>query len=103
MSEAELKITIDMSGANMATINPYNKMHKPAIVLRQCTYLIFIVGQDSRAGKRVTRPMLGFKSFWTARCTIVGIAVRDAQCTAQLARRENAPQTPAEQCYTLAA
>ena len=28
---------------------------------------------DHRAVKRMTRPMLGFKSLWAARCTIAGI------------------------------
>ena len=52
--------------ANTAAINHSNKMHKTAIVLPQCTYLNNIVEQDHRAGKRITRPMLGFKSFWAA-------------------------------------
>jgi putative transposase len=64
------KITIDQSGANTAAITHYNKIHKTAIVIRHCKYLNNIVEQDHRAVKRLTRPMLGFKSFWSARCTI---------------------------------
>jgi putative transposase len=32
-----------------------------------------MVEQDHRAVKRVTRSMLGFKSFETARCTLTGV------------------------------
>jgi DDE domain len=59
--------------------------------------------QDHRAVKRVTRPMLGFKSFWSAWCTIAGIEVMHAIRKGQLRRPGNAPQTPAGQFYALAA
>ncbi len=67
------KITIDQSGANTAAIKRYNKTHKTAIFIRHCTYLNNIVEQDHRAVKRLTRPMLGFKSFWAARCTLAAL------------------------------
>jgi len=69
------KITIDRSGANTAAITHYNQTHKTAIVIRHCKYLNNVVEQDHRAVKRLTRPMLGFKSFWAARCTIAGMEV----------------------------
>ena len=97
------KITIDQSGANTAAITRYNKTHKTAIVIRQCKYLINVVEQDHRAVKRLTRPMLGFKSFWAARCTIIGIEVMHAIRKGQLATAGSRPQTPAEQFYALAA
>jgi putative transposase len=53
--------------------------------------------------KPKVRPMLGFKSFWAARCTIAGIEVMHAIRKGQLASMGNAPQTPAEQFYALAA
>ena len=53
--------------------------------------------------KRLTRPMLGFKSFWSARCTIAGIEVMHAIRKGQLLTSENAPCTPAERFYALAA
>ena len=62
-----------------------------------------IVEQDHRAVKRVVRPMLGFKSFWAARCTIAGIEVMHALRKGQLAITESMAQTPAEQFYALAA
>ena len=64
------KITIDQSGSNTAAIKQYNKTHKTTIIIRQSKYLNNMVEQDHRAVKRVVRPMLGFKSFWAARCTI---------------------------------
>jgi len=97
------KITIDKSGANTAAITHYNKTHKTAIIIRQSKYLNNIVEQDHRAVKRITRPMLGFNSFWTARCTIMGIEVMHAIRKGQLLIPEHAPQTPAEQFYALAA
>jgi len=69
------KITIDQSGSNTAAINCYNETHKTTIVIRQSKYLHNIVEQDPSAMKRVVRPILGFKSFWSARCTIAGIEV----------------------------
>jgi transposase-like protein len=97
------KITIDQSGSNTAAITLYNKMHKTGIVIRQCKYLNNLVEQDHRAVKRLTRPMLGFKSFWAACCTIAGIEVMHAIRKGQLPSTGNAPQTPAEQFYALAA
>jgi transposase-like protein len=59
--------------------------------------------QDHRAVKRLTRPMLGFKSFWAACCTIAGIEVRHAIRKGQLRTPGNPLPTPAEQFYSLAA
>ena len=41
--------------------------------MRQIKYLNNIVEQDHRAIKRQTRPMLGFKSFWSAAVTLAGV------------------------------
>jgi putative transposase len=97
------KITIDQSGSNTAAITHYNQTHKTAIVIRHSKYLNNLVEQDHRAVKRLTRPMLGFKSFWAARCTIAGIEVMHAIRKGQLATTESGAQTPAEQFYALAA
>ena len=67
------KITIDGSDANEATIKSYNEAHGTCIVIRQVKYLNNMVEQDQRGVKRVTRPMLGFKSFEAAQDTLVGI------------------------------
>ena len=97
------KITIDKSGANTAAITHYNQTHKTAIVIRHSKYLNNIVEQDHRAVKRLVRPMLGFKSFWAARCTIAGIEVMHAIRKGQMITSGRLLQTPAEQFYTLAA
>jgi putative transposase len=97
------KITIDKSGANTAAITHYNKTHKTAIVIRHSKYLNNLVEQDHRAVKRLIHPMLGVKSFWAARCTIAGMEVMHAIRKGQLQTPENAPPTPAEQFYALAA
>jgi putative transposase len=78
-------------------------MHKTAIVIRQSQYLNNLVEQDHRAVKRLVRPMLSFKSFWSARCTIAGIEVMHAIRKGQLASAGTGSQTPAEQFYALAA
>jgi len=44
-----------------------------AIAIRQVKYLNNVVEQDHRAVKRVTRPMLRFKSFEAAQDTLIGI------------------------------
>ena len=97
------KITIDKSGSNTAAIRHYNKLHQTAIIMRHSKYLNNLVEQDHRAVKRLTHPMLGFKSFWAACCTIAGIEVMHAIRKGQLLPSENGSQTPAEQFYALAA
>jgi hypothetical protein len=47
--------------------------------------------------------MLGFKSFWAARCTIAGMEVMHAIHKGQLETTGTVSQTPAEQFYALAA
>jgi hypothetical protein len=49
------------------------------------------------------RPILGFKSFWTACGTIAGIEVMQAIRKGQLATTETVSQTLVEQFYALAA
>ena len=66
-------INIDKSGANTAGIKQYNVDENRRIKIRQCKYLNNIVVQDHRFIKRIIRPMLGFKSFRSARATLAGI------------------------------
>jgi putative transposase len=66
-------ITIDGSEANEAAIRRYNEAHGTNIIIRQVKYLNNMVEQDHRGVKRVTRPMLGFKSFAAAQDTLAGI------------------------------
>ena len=94
------KITIDKSGANTAAVESYNAEHDAGIELRQVKYLNNIVEQDHRAIKRKTRPLLGFKSFWSAAITLAGIELMHMIRKGQL---KGAGQLrPAQQFYSLA-
>jgi putative transposase len=67
------KVTMDKSGADQAGLEQLNKEREVPITIRQVKYLNNIVKQDHRAIKRITRPMLGFKSFRAARAILAGI------------------------------
>jgi putative transposase len=97
-------ITIDGSEANAAAIRGYNEAHGTAIGIRQVKYLNNVVEQDHRSVKRVTRPMLGFKSFAAAQYTLVGIELMHMLRKGQMRRGQGEEDlTPAEQFYRLAA
>ena len=67
------KVAMDKSGANKAAIDAINAGRDVPIVVRQVKYLNNIVEQDHRVIKRVTRPMLNFKSFRSASSVLAGI------------------------------
>ena len=100
------KITIDKSGANTAAVESYHVEQESGIELRvaglgpQVKYLNNIVEQDHRAIKRLTRPMLGFKSFWSAVITLTGIELMHMIRKGQL--KDAAQARPAQQFYSLA-
>ena len=97
-------ITIDGSDANEAAIRRYNEEHGTAIAIRQVKYLNNIVEQDHRAVKRVTRPMLGFKSFDAAQDTRVGIELMHMIKKRQMVVEAGEEgRTAAELFYSLAA
>ena len=97
-------ITIDGSDANEAAIKRYNEEHGTAIAIRQVKYLNNIVEQDHRGVKRVTRPMLGFKSFAAAQDTLAGIELMHMVRKRQLVVEEkDEGLTAAELFYSLAA
>jgi putative transposase len=98
-----LPITIDGSEANAAAIRTYNQEHGTTITIRQVKYVNNLVEQDHRSVKRVTRPMLGFKSFDAAQSTLVGIELMHMLRKGQLADGVAQDLTPAEQFYSLAA
>jgi putative transposase len=95
-----IKITIDKSGANTAAIGSYNTDHKSGIEMRQIKYLNNIVEQDHRAIKRQIRPMLGFKSFWSAAVTLAGVELMQMIRKGQLLLRGEL--CSAQQFYSLA-
>jgi putative transposase len=97
-------ITIDGSKANAAAIKRYNEEHGTAIIIRQVKYLNNIIEQDHRGVKRMTRPMLGFKSYAAAQATLIGIELMHMLKKGQLVGEEGAEGlTPAKQFYALAA
>jgi len=97
-------ITIDGSDANEAAIKSYNQEHGTTIAIRQVKYLNNIVEQDHRAVKRITRPMLGFKAFDAAQCTLAGVELMHMIKKRQLVvEAGDEGLTAAEQFYALAA
>ena len=97
-------ITIDGGEANEAAIKRYNEAHGTHIIIRQVKYLNNIVEQDHRAVKRVTRPMLGFKSFDAAQATLAGVELMHMLKKQQMmVEAGDEGLTAAEQFYALAA
>ena len=96
------KITIDKSGANTAAIESVKADACVDILMRQCKYLNNIVEQDHRAIKRITRPMLGFKSLWSARIIIAGIETMHMIQKGQIKCPEGSAMSAAQQFYSLA-
>src|SRR5438046_2271554 len=97
-------ITIDGSAANEAATKSYNEEHGTAIATRNNKYHNKSVEQDHRGVKRVTRPMLGFKSFDAAQGTLVGIELMHMIKKKQLVvEAGDEGLTAAELFYSLAA
>ncbi len=96
------KITIDKSGANIAAIESVKADACVDILMRQNTYLNNIVEQDHRAIKRITRPMLGFKSFSSARILIAGIETMHMIRKGQMDCPGGQNMSAAQQFYSLA-
>ena len=104
------KVTMDKSGANKSGIDYVNSflvllsifMKTPfQILVRQIKYLNNIVEQDHRAVKKITKPMMGFKAFHSAKATIAGIELHHMLKKGQHKVDSNTPLY--EQFYALAA
>ena len=96
------KVTMDKSGANKAAIDAINVGRDVPIVVRQVKYLNNIVEQDHRAIKRVTRPMLNFKSFRCASCVLAGVELMHMIRKGQVAIDDADAMSFADQFYALA-
>lgn len=96
------KVTMDKSGANKAAIDEINANREKPIVVRQVKYLNNIVGQDHRAVKRITKPMLGFKSFQSAKNILAGIELMHMIRKGQMMMAGADKMSFAEQFYALA-
>ena len=97
------KVTIDKSGANTAAIEALKEDTSHAIEIRQNKYLNNLVEQDHRAVKRIVRPMLGFKTFHSARITLQGIELLHMIKKGQMITVDGQDFSAAEQFYSLAA
>ena len=89
-------------GLHALAIVSYNAEHGTQIDIRQCKYLNNIVEQDHRGVKRITRLMLGFKSFDAAQSTLVGIELMHMIKKRQMEGDEVEGLTATEQFYALA-
>tara|TARA_B110000902_G_C14053266_1_gene492543 strand:+ start:86 stop:763 length:678 start_codon:yes stop_codon:yes gene_type:complete len=96
-------VNIDKSGANKASVNKFNIENNRRVKIRQCKYLNNIVEQDHRRIKRITRLILGFKSFRTAQSTLAGIELVAMLKKGQMKKNMVGTLSPAEQFYALAA
>jgi putative transposase len=97
------KVTIDKSGANAAAIKTLQKETGHKIEVRQSKYLNNLIEQDHRAIKRIVRPMLGFKSFRSARITLQGIELMHRIKKGQMIMHDRQNLSVAGQFYSLAA
>lgn len=104
------KVTIDKSGANNAALNTINLqisilvslgLSFMEIYIRQIKYLNNLVEQDHRGIKRITNPMMGFKSFDSAGATLAGIELCRMLKKGQ--HIENKNSSAFERFYALAA
>jgi len=101
-SGAPEKVTLDKSGANKAAIDEINTSREIPILVRQVKYLNNLVEQDYRAIKRVTKPMLNFKSFRSARRVLAGIELMHMIRKGQLLLQGCSELSFADQFYALA-
>ena len=96
------KVTMDKSGANKAAMDEINARDETPEIVRQVKYLNNIVEQHHRAIKRVTRPMLNFKSFRAARNVLAGIELMHMIRKGQLLLQGGNERSFANQFYALA-
>ncbi|MBC3863043.1 IS6 family transposase [Undibacterium jejuense] len=96
------KITMDKNGANKAAIDEINADMEIAMVVRQIKYLNNIMEQDHRGVKRITKPMLGFKSFQSAKSILAGIELIHMIRKGQLMMEGAGDLSFADQFYALA-
>ena len=96
------KVTIDKNGANKAAMDEINARGETPVIVRQVKYLNNIVEQDHRAIKRVTKPMLNFKSFRAAKNVLAGIELMHMIRKGQIMLEGCIELSFADQFYALA-
>jgi|TARA_B110000879_G_C10836519_1_gene379935 putative transposase len=92
------KITTDKSGANTAA----TRRVKSEACVDSVNASMQIPRQHHRAIKRITRPILGFKSFWRARIIIAGIETMHMSRKGQMDCFDGKKMSAANQFYSLA-
>ncbi len=98
-----VKYTGMLEDAFKAALEEYNAENNTSIEIRQVKYVNNIVEQDYRGTKRIVRPMLNFKEFYSASVTLGGIELVRMIRKGQLKNQKNIGQNPAEIFYSLAA
>ncbi|CAN5872358.1 IS6 family transposase [soil metagenome] len=96
------KVTMDKSGTNKSAIDQIVEDKNISVIVRQIKYLNNIVEQDHRAVKRITKPMLGFKSFYAAKNVLTGIKLMHMIRKGQLNTQGYEELSFADQFYALA-
>jgi len=96
------KVTMDKSGSNKAAIDQINESMEVPRIIRQVKYLNNIVEQDHRAVKRITKAMLGFKSFLAAKSVLTGIELMHMIRKGQSHFTSSEELSLADQFYALA-
>jgi len=79
-----------------------NQDRNVPIEVRQVKYLNNIIEQDHRFVKRVTKPMLGFKSFRTASAVLAGIELMHMIRKGQISTEKVIGLSLTKQFYALA-
>jgi putative transposase len=102
LSEVPGTVTMDKSGANKAALDQLNTHRKIPIKIQQVKYLNNIVEQDHHAIKRITRLMLGFRSFRSAQAALAGIELMHMIRKGQFMMEGRDGMSFADQFYTLA-
>ena len=96
------RVRIHVQNRNTAAILSLQADSCLCIQMRQSKYLNYIVEQDHRAIKRITRPMLGFKTFRCARILIAGIETMHMIRKGQLGNIKDKHSSAPNQFYSLA-
>ncbi len=96
------KVSMDKSGANKSAIDQIIEDKDISVIVRQIKYLNNIVEQDHRAVKRLTKPMLGFKSFQAAKNVLAGIELMHMIRKGQMMLEGCEGMSFADQFYALA-
>ena len=92
---------MDKSGSNKAAMDGINAKRDKLIEIRQIKYMNNIVEQGHRAVKRISKPMLVFKSFWAASKVLAGIELMHMIRKGQMIVSEGESMSFADQFYSL--